>query len=143
MYLECPHWACRLETASEGDPRARGNVGSGDLADHKTTARPPERVPGRLTYPFDAVVAADGRLGGLGDDKALCRLARKGGVPGPSKPAEMRLGCLSRWDEEPRAPSAGYRGACRAHGGRIWRESGNSGRCCSPKFAGWKPTSFS
>ena len=33
-----------------------------------------------------AAVAAEGQLGGLGDDKAPCRLARKGGVPGPSKP---------------------------------------------------------
>ena len=78
MYIEGSHWAYRPETASEGDPRARGNVGSGDLADLKTTASPPKRVPGRLRYPLDAAVAVDGCADGLGSNRPLCRLARKG-----------------------------------------------------------------
>ena len=77
MYLECPHEVPATWSTSEGDPRTRGNVGSGDLADRKTTARPQKRVSDSLRYPLDATGAADGQLDGLGDDRALCRLARK------------------------------------------------------------------
>ena len=144
MHLEGSHWAYRLETASEGDPCARGNVGSGDLADQKTTASPPEHVPGRLTYPLDAAVAGDGGLGCLGADRALCHLARKGeawrdrvGL------AETRLGWLSRgassYRRVPQAASGPWWVV-----GSVWGDgSAESGRCCSLKFAGWKPTSIS
>ena len=125
MHLECFHWAHRLDTASEGDPRGRGNAGSGDLADHKTTAWTQTCVSGGLRYPLDATVTAGGRPGSLGDDKALCRLARKEAVPGAGKPGRHASWMVFRWDEEPWTCIAGYHGARRAHGGRIWREERN------------------
>ena len=86
MHLEGSHWVRCLETASEGDEISRGNVGSGDLADRKTTARTQTCVSGSLRYPLDAAVAAGGRPGGLGGGGALGWLPSKEVVPEPSLP---------------------------------------------------------
>ena len=124
MHLVCPYWGWHLETASEGDPRARGNVGSGDLADQKTTARAAERVPGSLTYPLDAAVDADGRLGRLGGGRTRAQRAQPPPARGRASLAETRLGCLSGGTRTPRRVSPGTTGragptAGRTH--RIWR----------------------
>ena len=86
MYLESSRGVHRLETASEGDPRARGNVGSGDLADRKTTAGPPEVRLGPPQVPHRRGRGGRWARRWPRRRQALCRLARKEAVPGAGKP---------------------------------------------------------
>jgi len=122
-----------VTTCAPGAPRAT-----------KPPPGAPNRVPGSLTYPLDAAVMADGRLGGVGPQELLSRTSA-----GP----QAKLTCQKRLpDAIPvgRGARDAYRRVPRDAPDPPWsmstnlgEESAEFGRGCSSKIVESKPTSIS
>ena len=89
----------------------------GALRTQKPPPEGPNRVPGSLTYPLDAVVAESGRPDGFGGDRppgcshALPESAK------PSWPARNASWTRFQWDEDPATRIAAYHGTHRTQSG--------------------------
>ena len=90
---------------------SRADVGSGDSADHKTTARSTKLRPGQPHIPTlpggNGATAPGWPWAAVGLQAALLRISARPKAVEPDRNASWRM---FRWDEEPATPIAGYHG---------------------------------